>query len=393
MNLPVPPRWVRRLVTIPLLWALGVWLLVVGIPVIVILVGVLSFALPGKLRILRLLGFALVYLAVEVAGVAVAFLLWIASGFGRSMRSPQFVDLHYRLLRGCLATLFWFGSRYFQLTIAADGPALPGDDGDPRTTEHPLLVLSRHAGPGDSFLVLHELLSWAGRRPRIVLKSALQLDPLIDVVLNRLPVSFIDTDADSQDANLAAIAELSATMQPPDAILIFPEGANVTPRRRVRAIRRLREAGRARAAARAQRIVHLLPPKPGGVHAALVANPAVDVVVIAHTGLDHLDSLADIWRELPLSKTLHMRWRAIPGEEVPHDLAGLSDWLFTQWEQMDQWIGQLSDRGDDEPSGRAGDRPSGRAGDQPSDPAAEQPADRKGGQVSGRADHGDTPTR
>jgi hypothetical protein len=38
-------------------------------------------------------------------------------------------------------------------------------------------VLSRHAGPGDSFLLVHQLLSVYQRRPRVVMKATLQLDP------------------------------------------------------------------------------------------------------------------------------------------------------------------------------------------------------------------------
>lgn len=54
-----------------------------------------------------------------------------------------------------------------------------------------VIVLSRHAGPADSFLLLHEVMSWKGRRPRIVAKAALQLDPALDILLNRLPNRFI----------------------------------------------------------------------------------------------------------------------------------------------------------------------------------------------------------
>jgi 1-acyl-sn-glycerol-3-phosphate acyltransferase len=338
VNLWVPPRWARRLIWQPLIWALGVWLLIGAIPAIVLLIAVLSFALPGKLRPLRLFGFALVYLTIQIVGMTLALLTWVASGFGWAIRRPAFVTAHYAILRGCLACLFWFGRRYFQLTVDAEGPDLPGDDGDPSTHEHPLLVMSRHGGPGDSFLLVHEILTWAGRRPRIVLKHTLQLDPVIDLLLNRLPMRFLDPAAAQQGESLQAIAQLASTMEPRDAIVIFPEGGNVTPRRRMRAIERLRASGRAEAAARAERIVHLMPPRPGGVHAALCANPDLHVVVVAHTGLDQMDSLADVWRELPDSKTLHMRWHAVPGDLVPHDLAGVATWLFDEWEQMDRWV-------------------------------------------------------
>ena len=55
----------------------------------------------------------------------------------------------------------------------------------------PVIVLSRHAGPGDSLLLVHHLLTVYHRRPRVVMKAALQLDPGLDVVSNRVPNVFI----------------------------------------------------------------------------------------------------------------------------------------------------------------------------------------------------------
>ncbi len=334
----LPPRWVRRLVIHPFFWFVGLWLLAAAIPVSLILLAIASFALPGQLRFLRLFGFALVYLAVEVVGITIAFLTWVASGFGWAMGRPRFVELHYAVLARLLRVLYWFGSRYFALAIRADRSPLPGDDGHPGTAEHPLIVLSRHAGPGDSFLLVHELLSWEGRRPRVVLKDALQLDPVIDLLLNRLPMRFVDPTSGNQAATLDAIAHLSSTMDDRDALLIFPEGGNVTPDRRRRALERLRRSGHVAAAERAEGIRFLMPPRPAGVQAALRANPHVRVVVVAHTGLDDLNTPRDIWRKIPLSKALLLRWETFPGEDIPTDHAALSDWLFTQWEDMDAWV-------------------------------------------------------
>src|SRR3712207_6880469 len=53
---------------------------------------------------------------------------------------------------------------------------------------------------------------------------------------------------------------------------IFPEGANFTPRRKVRALQRLRDRGLVSAVRRAEAMRHLLPPRPGGVVAALSAR-------------------------------------------------------------------------------------------------------------------------
>jgi hypothetical protein len=47
-----------------------------------------------------------------------------------------------------------------------------------------VIVLARHTGPGDTFLLLYGLLAYAGRRPLLVLKHTLALDPWIDVLLD-----------------------------------------------------------------------------------------------------------------------------------------------------------------------------------------------------------------
>ena len=52
----------------------------------------------------------------------------------------------------------------------------------------------------------------------------------------------------------------------------------------------------------------MLAPRPGGLLAALDAAPDADVVLVAHTGLDHLLTVADVWRELPMDKQIIMRW-------------------------------------------------------------------------------------
>jgi 1-acyl-sn-glycerol-3-phosphate acyltransferase len=340
MNLPIPPKWVRRLLIAPAMVYLGLWLLLAALPLWLVIVLVLSFAVPGKLRPLRLGGFLLVYFAIEVVGLMAAFVLWLATGFGYAMKKPWSIDAHYRLLKILLGTLFWFGVRFFELTVVAAGPVLPAYDRSGGNKQRPLIVMSRHAGPGDSFLLVHELLSWEGRRPRIVLKDTLQLDPLMDVMLNRLPAQFVDPTSGEQDATMKAIHELSATMTDADALVIFPEGGNVTEKRRIKAIERLRASGREEAAIRAEGIKNLMPPRPAGVGQALRANSRADAVVIAHTGLDTLVTARDLWRELPLAKTLKMGWAVFPAGTVPTDPGPLSDWLFDRWEEMDAWVDQ-----------------------------------------------------
>ena len=337
----LPPRPVRRVTSLLLVGALVA--AVVLLPVLVVVAVVVSVWLPGRWRGLRLLSFALVYLALQVAGLAAAAVLWVLSGFGRWFHTSASRAAHYTVLRLLLDVLMRVAQRLFALRLVTDGTSWsPLDDGVPGST-NAMVVLSRHAGPGDSFLLVHTLMNRDHlRQPRIVLKDVLQLDPLIDVYLNRLPNHFVSADPAVGYNSEEAIADLARDLGEEDALLIFPEGANFTTRRRTRAIQRLRDRGLLSAVRRAEAMRHVLPPRPAGVVAALRAAPHADVVFVAHTGLEHLSTVRDLWRSLPMDKTLHLRWWFIPAAEVPRDQVQQTDWLYQWWEMIDAWIATTS---------------------------------------------------
>ena len=151
MNLPVPPLWLRRVLIAPLVWLAAGWVLLVGVPVAVILLLLVSYRLPGWFKPLRVLGFAIVYLACEFVGLAVLLVLWVASGFGRLLQRDTFQRLHYGLLKRNLDVLFAFGRRFFALEVVSAGPDEQVGSQGPGEPDRPLIVLSRHGGPGDSF--------------------------------------------------------------------------------------------------------------------------------------------------------------------------------------------------------------------------------------------------
>ncbi len=331
MTAPLPPRWLRRAALHPLFFALGCCVLVGTMPLALLSVVLVVLGLPGPVRAARLLAFGFVYLGLELLVMVLAFGAWLVSGLGWALHRPAFVSFHYGLVAAALEVLVRVGSRSFALDVdvKVSTPA-PG--------QGPLLVLSRHAGPGDSLLLMHHLITRARRRPRIVVKHTLQWDPMIDLVFNRLPMVFVDPVCARPGLASARIAHLATTMGPRDALLIFPEGRNVTPHRRRCAIDRLRRAGREQATRRAESIRHLMLPRPRGVHAALSARPDLAVVVVAHTGLDDLSTVSAMWQAVPMDKTLVLRWHGFAAEAVPKDLSGVSDWVFAQWQQMDGWV-------------------------------------------------------
>ena len=333
VTVPLPPRWVRRplSVSVLLLLALGVTLL----PLLVVVAALASALLPGRFRALRLLGFALVWLALETAGLLAALLLWVASGFGWKLRSPAFQRAHWAVLHALLAEAVATARVLFHLHLDTAAVSWsPLDDGVPGSTG-PMLVLSRHAGPGDSLLLVRTLLDRDHlRRPRIVLKDVLQWDPLVDVYLNRLPSAFLSTG----DGMAERIAGLAADLGDEDALLVFPEGGNFTEGRRRRAIDRLRGKGMLEQAEAAEAMRHLLPPRPGGVAAARAAAPHADVVLVGHTGLEHLSTAADLWDGLPMDGTVRLRWWFHAADEVPRDEDELERWLYDRWAEIDAWI-------------------------------------------------------
>jgi 1-acyl-sn-glycerol-3-phosphate acyltransferase len=294
--------------------------------------------LPGKWRAVRALGLATVYAFVEVVVILVAFGTWVGSGFGLRMRSAASQDIHYRLLGWALRTLVAAGRRLFVLDIVVQRIDRGEPDDPAALAERPLIVLSRHAGPADSILVAHELVDEFHRRPRIVLKETLQWDPAFDILLNRLPSHFVRPGADRAQV-LDEIGALAGTMRGGDAFVIFPEGGNFTEHRRERSIAYFEEHERWDEAERARRLRYVLPPRPDGALAAVSATPQADVVVVAHTGLDQITGLRDLWRTMPDHKVLDMVFAVVPGDEIAPDRDGQVEMLWQAWERIDAWIG------------------------------------------------------
>jgi 1-acyl-sn-glycerol-3-phosphate acyltransferase len=331
----------RRVVVAPALVGLTA-LLWATLPVWLIVAALVSPVLPGRWRALRLLWVVMLYLTCEALLLLVMWGLWFSSGFGRRLGTPYYQGIHYDLVQGVMWVFFREARRVLALRIETDGPSPDAHPGVP------LLVASRHAGPGDSFTLIHALMHWYGREPRVVLKDTLAWDPGIDVVLRRIPARFIDPRGGDVEH---LIGELAQGLDENDAFVIFPEGGNFTPHRRQRGIDRLRRLGLERMAQRAEAMNHVLAPRPGGLLAALDGAPNADVVLVAHTGLDHLLTVGDVWRALPMDKRIVMRWWQVPREEIPEGRDERIEWLFGWWERIDEWVDQ--NRPEDASSGRS----------------------------------------
>jgi 1-acyl-sn-glycerol-3-phosphate acyltransferase len=324
-----PPYLVRRFligpifVVLPLIGAAALPLWFIG-------AAFASRYVPGRWRPLRVAWFLFVYLALEALMLVILFGLWIGSGFGWRLRTPSLRSAHYRLAGWWLRRVMGSARRTLDLNVQSENTI---EDRRAR----PLLVFSRHAGPGDSFLLIDGLLNRAEHRPRVVLKDLLRLDPCVDVLLSRLPNRFIPSHGRAGDAVVASIAELAATMDQRDALVIFPEGGNFTPSRRERSIEKLEEIGRPGLAEQAREMRHVLPPKPTGALNAIDAARGADVVFVGHVGLEQLSSVRDLWRGIPMDSQVLSRLWVVPAEDVPPAEAR-EQWLYDHWRIMDEWI-------------------------------------------------------
>jgi 1-acyl-sn-glycerol-3-phosphate acyltransferase len=353
----LPPRLVRRLLLAPLVVVIAAALVALTPAVAVLTV---AFGLvkrrtrsgrPRRGRLLRVVWVALAWSVGETAVLTVLLCLWLVSGFGGRIDTEPYRTRHYAVMQWFLDLIYRATRRASGLRVEVAAPPDAGEIGD-----RPLIVLSRHAGPGDSIMLVHYLLTECGRRPRIVMKSTLQLDPSIDVVANRVPNAFLhprprrgDRTADtgpgaSGRQQTELIRRLAAGLDAGSALVIFPEGANWTPQRWRRGIERLRRDGHADLAERAAAMPSLLPPHSGGVSAAISACPEADVIFVAHTGLDRLVGIRDVWHSLLTDVTVQARWWRVPAASVPraagHDAQ--VEWLYDWWERIDAWIAQAS---------------------------------------------------
>ncbi len=343
--LPVPPWILRRLLLAPLMPLLMLIFLVL-LPVVIVGQAISAVAVVlvrrrrVRWRLPRVWAFAIVYLFCETACLLACLGLWIVSGFGARLHTERQLHWHLGLLRAFLSALVGVAGFVFRFRLHVEEPLTHPGDATRMASPGPLLVLARHAGPGASFVLVYLLLARYDRRPRIVLKEQLRLDPSFDVLIGRIGGRFISPGRGPAGVAIEAVAGMAADLGERDALLLYPEGGDWTPTRHRLAVAGLRRRGQRAEAARAARMPHVLPPRPGGTLAALRAAPEADVVVFTHTGHDELLDIVSIWDALPLRTQLRLVWWREPAAQLPDDDAAREEWLNSVWTRIDAWIGE-----------------------------------------------------
>jgi 1-acyl-sn-glycerol-3-phosphate acyltransferase len=292
------------------------------------LLGLLAWPFTPRRRVPRLCALAVCYLWADLKLVVGCFAAWLAYPSG-ARDDERWQAAHQALLRRTLSGFLRAANRLvgFEAVVEPDSAVPPPG--------RPLLVLARHGGPGDSFVLVELLLREFERRPRVVLKRTLQWDPGLDLALTRLAGCFLPSTPSPGRHRHSELEDFAADLAVDDALLLFPEGANWTPSRLRRRVRHLLRTGRRTEARLARRRQTVLPPHTTGTLTCLLARPDADVLVVAHGGLDTLATAAQIWAAIPLrARPMRISWWSWPAESVPREAAAAEAWLQAQWDEV-----------------------------------------------------------
>jgi 1-acyl-sn-glycerol-3-phosphate acyltransferase len=308
---------VRRLVTVPFATAFSVCLLVVS-PLLLAGSGLVAAATRST-RPARTVGLAMAYAFIELRTL-VKLVVGDVDGD--------------RLMKDFLNAAYVAARKLLDVEVVLD-PSSVSPEGIPR--DEPVIVLSRHCGPGDSVLVAWLLMFRYRLQVRIVLKAVLRYEPLLDFAGQRGCVCFLARG----DRARQQIHDLAASLGGGQALLLFPEGANFTLPRWRAAIAELRRTGRIGAAGRALRRSYTLPPRTGGATAAVSGAPSANVLVLTHNGFCP-DGRARPWWQLPIHRQLLVRTTLIPAAQLPEP-DHLGPWLERTWTKVDAWVADHTD--------------------------------------------------
>lgn len=332
---PLRVRARRRAITVSAIF-LAAALLVVLSPVLLpaaALVDVLRRLRGGPAVALRLCGMAGGYLLGEVLGI-----LWLSALWLRSLLLPPAERRAYlipgaaRVQRLWTSNLLRGAAALFRLRFTVDWVG-----GEPHVTRGPAVLFIRHTSLLDTLLPSTLLSVRHGLRLRFVLKRELLVDPCLDIAGHFLPNHFVRRDGSRSQDEIARVRALASGIAADDWGLIYPEGTRHTPRKRERALERLRQTDPA-LAERAARLRHILPPQLGGPLALLDGAPEADVVLFAHRGLEPAGAVGDLWSGKLLNQTIAMRLWRVPRADIPPAGPERVAWLYQVWQELDDWL-------------------------------------------------------
>lgn len=312
----------RRLITITGMVA-ALWVVSALLPWLFIVAVLIDLVRRAKsFSTVRLTVFLFSFLVVENVGLAALFFTFISTRAGTPARRKR----TFAIQRAYTAGHLWSVTRIFALRFVVEGSDL--------ASTGPFVALVRHASlvdvlvPGGFIANAHRI------ELRYVLKKELLAEPCLDVAGHWIPNHFVDRGGGDTERELNAIRALKRDIGSKEGVLLYPEGTRFSRRKRERLLEGPEKA-------RAGKLKHLLPIRPGGALALLEAAPSCDVLFVGHHGLEGLTRLNEIWRGALVGKTVTIKlWRE-PASSIPASADARLAWLDSQWQRVDAWLESL----------------------------------------------------
>ena len=326
---PWRTRWGRRAITLPALFVVTALVLAISpLALVVAVVGDIVKRQPWYWT--RFVAIVNITTLGHLLGLVGLVAVWVGSGkaFGRGGQrwlawNRGLEVIWSNMMVRAAMVIYQMGCDIEGAEVAAKGP---------------ILVCSRHASVVDTLLPAAILGMRHRMFMRIVKKYELLYDVCVDIVSHRLHRAFVKRGGKGQlMTQLAAIRSMTAGMDHDDAAVIFPEGTRFTARKKQRVVAAL-ERRQPAMAIRARQLKHLLPVRTAGTFAVLDAQPNLDVVFMAHTGLEGASRLEHFVNGVLYRRTLRVKFWRVSAGDIPNDEQQRTDWLCNQWQRMDDWI-------------------------------------------------------
>lgn len=284
----------------------------------------------GLLRRTRLVWLIASMVMIDLAGKIIVTGIWLQGPLGMNGSTP-------RMQRKYQKVMAWYTTKITS-AIATIAP-LPLDvsELDDSLITGNTILIGRHRSVFDAVLP-SALLSRKSVLPLYTLKDELQWDPNLDIVGHRMGHVFVTRGTKGADASLEPIRELASRIDEGSAGVIFPEGTFFSEKRLARALNAI-ERRNPENLEQAQKLRHLLPPRPAGTLAMLEAAPDADVIMLGHVGVEPFDGLSQIVENIgdPRRRLRIKAWR-FERSTIPTDPDEQVEWLFARWVEMDEWI-------------------------------------------------------
>jgi len=271
----------------------------------------------------RVLAFVVFFLTHEVWCLLRLALVGLRTLGAPARRAELSFAQQDRYARAHLAAARWLFSLRFEI------------EGHDAAARGPFLLLVRHTSLIDTVLPGVFVAAHHGLHLRYALKKELLAGPCLDIAGHWLPNHFVDRSGAHSEREALAVGALGRGLGPRDGVCLFPEGTRFTRRARERLLARLPQGPERE---RAERLRHLLPVRPGGLLALLDAAPGVDVVFLAHHGMEGLARLTDIWAGRLVGTTVHLRFWKVAASDVPREAAARLAWADARWALLDDWL-------------------------------------------------------